>query len=77
MVRTRQQRTHQQAEATPDQHLIAIVIEETWTLLWSEENTVAALPEATPNAENSPLTERLQEKQDLGRNPYSTQCQAP
>lgn len=63
MLRTRQQRVHQQPETAPqaytpapDQRLIAIVIEETWTLLWSEENTVAALPEAVLNAENSPLT---------------------
>ena len=63
MLRTRQQRVHQPAETapqthtpTPDQCLIAIVIEETWILLWSEENTVAALPKAAPNAENSPLT---------------------
>ena len=63
MMRTMQQRVHRQPEttqqahvATPDQRLIAIVIEETWTLLWSEENTVAALPEAAPSAENSPLT---------------------
>ena len=57
MLRTRQQHVRSQAHTpTPDQHLIAIVIEETWTLLWSEENTVAALPEAAPSAENSPLT---------------------
>lgn len=61
MLRTRQPRVHQQLETaphthTPDPRLIAIVIEETWTLRWSEENTVAALPEAAPNAENSSLT---------------------
>ena len=57
MLRTRQPRVHPQAYTTPlDQHLIAILIDETWTLLWSEENTVAALPEAAPNSENSPLT---------------------
>ena len=61
MLRTRQQRVHQQLETapqtyTPDPRLIAIVIDETWTLLWSAENTVAALPEAAPNTENSPLT---------------------
>jgi len=63
MLRTIQQRVHQQAEAAqqahtpiPDQRLIAIVIDETWTLLWSEENTVAALPESAPKSENSPLT---------------------
>lgn len=60
-LRTMQQRVHQQPETaqqahTPDQRLIAIVIEETWTLLWSAENTVAALPEVAPNSENSPLT---------------------
>lgn len=62
LLRTMQQCVHQQPEtapqadaATPDQRLIAIVIDETWTLLWSEEKAVAALPEAAPNSENSPL----------------------
>lgn len=56
MLRTRQQHVHPQAHTTtPDQHLIAIVIDETWTLLWNEEKAVAALPEAAPDSEHSPL----------------------
>ncbi len=39
----------------PDQRMIAIVIDEAWTLLWNEEKAATALPEAAPNSGHSPL----------------------